>query len=60
MAAEPTTLGATEPPDSPPRPSFFHGWCVMGAAFIAAFGSVVFYNPAVLGVFSTSLEAEFG
>jgi len=32
----------------------------MSAAFVAAFGSVVFYNPAVLGVFSTSLEAEFG
>jgi len=42
------------------RPRIFHGWWVASAAFVAAFGSVVFYNPAVLGVFSTSFEAEFG
>jgi MFS family permease len=42
------------------RPGIFHGWWVASAAFVAAFGSVVFYNPAVLGVFSTSFEAEFG
>jgi len=38
----------------------FHGWWVACAAYAAAFGSVVFYNPAVLGVFDAPLEAEFG
>ena len=47
------------PPRSP-RPKLFHGWWVACAAYAAAFGSVVFYNPAVLGVFDAPLEAEFG
>lgn len=46
--------------DATPRTVLFHGWWVAAAAFVAAFGSVVFYNPAVLGVFSTSFETEFG
>lgn len=42
-----------------PRPGFFYGWWVVGAAFFATFGSVTFFNP-VLGVFSQLLEDEFG
>lgn len=52
-----------QPTASPSRtraPKLYHGWWVAFAAFCAAFGSVIFFNPAVLGVFSTSLESEFG
>lgn len=37
----------------------FYGWWVVGAAFAATFGSVVFFNP-VLGVFAQLLEDDFG
>lgn len=40
-------------------PRLFYGWWVASAAYAAAFGSVVFYNPAVLGVFVGPLKAEF-
>ena len=41
------------------RRPIFYGWAVTAAAFSAAVGSVVFFNP-ILGVFVTPLEAEFG
>jgi MFS family permease len=42
-----------------PRRPLFRGWYIAAAAFVATFGSVVFFNP-VLGVFAQLLEAEFG
>lgn len=43
----------------PQRPRFFYGWVIAGVSSLAAFGSVVFFNP-VLGLFSESLREEFG
>jgi MFS family permease len=48
--------GRSAPPD---RPRFFYGWVIAAVSSLAAFGSVVFFNP-VLGLFSGPLREEFG
>jgi MFS family permease len=51
---------ARHPRARPARSSrFFYGRVIASTAFAATFGSVVFFNP-VLGVFSASLESQFG
>ena len=44
-------------PERPRR--FFYGRVIAATSFGATFASVVFFNPT-LGVFSSSLEAQFG
>ena len=41
------------------KPRFFLGWTVVGAALLASFTEVAFFNP-VLGVFIPEFEREFG
>ena len=41
------------------RPRFFLGWTVVGAALLASFTSVAFFNPT-LGVFIPEFERDFG
>ena len=41
------------------RPRFFVGWAVVGAALLASFSQVAFFNP-VLGVFIPQFQHEFG